>query len=305
MKIEFDFSNVTSVEFGVGLDHDDGAGKTSYFVVPADDEVQMALREMAHATKTILADQDEFSMFEAGEKHGSTEYLYLPLDHDLAAPMKELYEANNLSVDTKALTQHDAIFCYFARLRDSKGRKLVAVRRSIQFKGVLKTQLIWKRLNNDTVTLIKDEVFKLDHDFDLLVDKDHVHIWRPVSYEFLCHLTDAIIKAVPDNVKAIAKELPFVDFTGIQAYAAGGKARAARLLSSIRSQKEMKDVDKKALKALCDATEVAYKEVGNKLTIKDQDVLGFLEVLDRRRYFVELVKGKQEQYVANSRRRLK
>lgn len=303
MKIEFDFGKVTSVEFGVGLDHDDGAGNTSYFVVPADDEVQIALREMAHATQVTLSEQDKFSMFEAGEKHGSTEYLYLPIDDDLAAPMKELYEANNLPVDPKALKQHDAIFCYFARFRDNKGRKLVAVRRSTQFKGVLKTRLIIKRMNNDTMTLIKDEVFKLDNDFDLLVDKDHVHIWRPVSYEFLCHLTEAILKAVPDNVKAIAKELPFVDFTGIQAYASE-KPRAARYLSSIRSQKEMKDVDKKALKDLCDATEVGYKDANGKLAIKDQDVLGFLEVLDRRRYIVELVKGKAERYVANSRRRL-
>lgn len=302
MKIEFNIDKVATTEFGVGLDHDDDKGPI-YFVVPSDQEVQFSLREVAKATAKALTAAGDSSMYEAGEKHSATEHLYLPIDDDLAVPLKELYEAANLQTDSSALEKHDEIFCYFARFTDGQGRSLLAIRRAAQFKGILKQRLLIKRMANDTITLVKDSVFKLDNDFDLLMDADHIHILRPAAFEFVCHLQKAILQAVPKNVKAIAKELTFVDFTTIEAYALK-HTRAARYISSIRSQKEMKDVDKKALKAQCEKTGVTVKDVGGQIRVADGEVLGFLQVLDRRRYEVELVKGNVERFVANSRQKL-
>jgi hypothetical protein len=207
----------------------------------------------------------------------------------------------NLPLDADALDDTTTVFCYFSRLTDKKHRRLTALRRAAQFKGALRSRFL--RLVTDSLKLIQDPVFKLDSDFDLLIDSQNLHVLRPASFEFAGKLQDAILKAVPDNIVAVAKDLPFIDFDGIETYA-GKHPRAARYLASIRSLKESKNVDKAALKKLCHATDVEFKEVKGKLVVNDAHVMGFLEVLDRRRYELELVKGTPERFRAASRQKL-
>lgn len=64
----------------------------------------------------------------------------------------------------------------------------------------------------------------------------------------------------------------------------------------------MKDIDKAALKSLCKNTGVDVSESGGKVRISNGHEMGFLEVLDRRRYQVELVKEKPERFRASSRK---
>jgi hypothetical protein len=80
MNLEFDLDKVTVSEFGVGKD--DGIGET-FVTVPVDASVQTALREMLQATWDAMEqDEEDPGMYEPSEKHATTEYLYLPLDHD-------------------------------------------------------------------------------------------------------------------------------------------------------------------------------------------------------------------------------
>ena len=299
MILDFDIKNLTATEFGVG--RDDGNGQT-FVSLPVDANVQNALRDIVSATwQAMRKDADDPPRYEPSEKHGSTEYLHLPLNDDLAASIRKLHEAANLPLDTDALADSTTVFCYFARVTDVKGRRLTALRRATQFKGVLKSRLL--RFVTDALKLIEDRVFKLDNDFDLLVDSQNVHILRPSGFEFAGQLQDAILNAVPKNVAAIQKDLAFVDFAAIQAYA-GVHPRAARYMASIRAQKVTKNIDKNALKRLCKDTGVEVKESKGKLLVGDDHIMGFLEVLDRRRYELELVKGTPERFRAASRRKL-
>jgi|CXWL01.1.fsa_nt_gi hypothetical protein len=299
MKLDFDIENVTVTEFGVG--RDEGNGQT-FISLPVDADVQNALCEIVSATwQAMRNDADDPPRYEPSEKHGSTEYLHLPLNDDLAASIRKLHEAANLPLDADALADSTTVFCYFARVTDVKGRRLTALRRATQFKGVLKSRLL--RFVTDALKLIEDRVFKLDNDFDLLVDSQNVHILRPSGFEFAGQLQDAILNAVPKNVAAIQKDLAFVDFAAIQAYA-GIHPRAARYMASIRAQKVTKNIDKNALKRLCKDTGVEVKESKGKLLVGDDHIMGFLEVLDRRRYELELVKGTPERFRAASRRKL-
>lgn len=299
MKLEFDLGNVTVTEFGVG--RDDGDGQT-FVAVPVDADVQGALREMVQATWDAMQnDEDGLAKYEPAEKHGSTEYLYLPLTDEMASSVRELHEATNLDIAGGALDEPADVFCYFVRLTDKTGRRLTALRRASQFKGVLKKRLI--RFVSDSLKLIDDDVFKLDSDFDLLVDSTNVHILRPSGFEFAGKLQQAILEAVPGNIKAIRKDLTFVDFAGIEAYAAK-HPRAARYLASIRGQAETKNIDKAALKKLCKSTGVEVSESKGKITVSAGHEMGFLEVLDRRRYELELVKGQPERFKAGSRTKL-
>jgi len=303
MKMEFDLDNVMVTEFGVG--RDDGNGQT-FVTVPVDAGVQAALREMVHATWNAMQkdkDEDGPAKYEPSEKHGGTEYLYLPLDDNMASSVRDLHKAASLNIEATALDDPSDVFCYFARLTDEKNRKLTALRRATQFKGVLKSKNRLVRMVDNTLKIIKDTVFKLDNDFDLLVDGTNVHILRPSGFEFAGKIQQAILAAVPENMDAIREDLAFVEFNGIEAYAAK-HPRAARYLASIRGQAETKNIDMTALTRLCKSTGVEVSESKGKISVVAGHEMGFLEVLDRRRYELELVKGQPERFKAGSRKKL-
>lgn len=204
-------------------------------------------------------------------------------------------------MDSAALSDPATVFCYFARLTDERGRRLTALRRATQFKGVLKSRLI--RLVSDALKLVEDRVFKLDSDFDLLIDSRNVHVLRPSGFEFAGRLQEAVLEAVPKNIAAIEKDLPFVEFAGIRDYAAK-HPRAARYLASIRGQMETESIDRSALRKLCKSTRVEVQLANGKIIVAEGHEMGFLEVLDRRRYELVLVKDSPERYRAGSRRRI-
>jgi len=156
---------------------------------------------------------------------------------------------------------------------------------------------------NDTLQIVDDTLFKLDRDFDLLIDANNVHILRPSGFEFAGKLQQAILDAVPNNVATIQAELPFVELNSIEKFAAK-RPRAARYLASI-CEKQIKDIDKAALKNLCKSTGVDISESEDKVIITNGHEMAFLQVLDRRRYLVELVTGKPEKFVAGSRKPIK
>jgi hypothetical protein len=301
VNLEFDLANVNVTEFGVGREDQNGQ---TFVAVPVDAGVQQALREMAEATWNGMEGADGGpAKYEPSEKHAATEYLYLALSDEMAGLLRDLHQAASLNIDTSALTEPADVFCYFARLTDKKKRRLTALRRATQFKGVLKSKNRLVRMLDDTLKIIEDTVFRLDNDFDLLVDSSNVHILRPSGFEFAGKLQQAILDAVPKNIKVIQKDLTFVEFAGIEAYAAK-HPRAARYLASICGQAETKNIDKAALKKLCKSTGVEVSESKGKIAVSAGHEMGFLEVLDRRRYELELVKGQPERFKAGSRTKL-
>ena len=251
----------------------------------------------------MQADDDGPAKYQPSEKHAATEYLYLPLTDEMAESVRDLHGAASLAINTSALTDPADLFCYFARFTDKRGRRLTALRRASQFKGVLKSKNRLIRMLDDTMSVIEDTVFRLDNEFDLLVDSANVHILRPSGFEFAGKLQQAILNAVPENLKAIRKDLSFVDFDGIEVYAAK-HPRAARYLASIRGQAETKNIDKAALNRLCKSTGVEVTLLKGKVSVSAGHEMGFLEVLDRRRYELKLVKGQPERFKAGSRTKL-
>lgn len=295
----FDITNATVTEFGVGVDE----GKKQRFVlVPVDRSVQTALREMVAATRSEMAAIEKTPLlYEPSEKYGGHEHLHLPLGDQLASHIRTLHEATNLPMEAKVLSDPSNVFCYFARMRDGKGQRLTGVRRATTFKGILKSRLV--QLTTDALKIVEDKIFKLDNDFDLLVDGSDVQILRPAGFEFVGDLQGAILGAAPANIKSIKADLQFVDFTSIEAYATR-HPRAARYIASIRVQKETKNIDKAYLKKLCESTGVKVQEVKGKLVVEEGSIMDFLGVLDRRLYQVELVKGSPESFRAASRSRI-
>lgn len=301
MPLEFNFNAVRATEFGVGRD-DDAEGNFS--LIPVDADVQTALQEIAAGTWQAMADTEDGSQdYQPSEKYSSQEYLVAPIDGDVVARIRNLHLANNLALDATVLEEPGEISCYFAKFTDSRGRRLTAVRRATQFKGLLKSRNRLVRFVTDALQIVEDETFKLDHDFDLLIDSTQVHILRPSGFEFIAKLQEVIREAVPDNIASIGEDMPFVDFAGIQDYASQ-HTRAARHVASIRSQRETQNVSQSLLKKACKSHGVEVKTKGGKLTVAPGSEMTFLDILDRRMYELELVENSPEKYRAGSRRRV-
>jgi hypothetical protein len=139
--------------------------------------------------------------------------------------------------------------------------------------------------------------------FDLMVDSAAVYILHPSGFEFAGKLQSAILEAVPTNIKRIQTDLPFVALRSIEESAVADP-RAARLLASIHGQKQSKNINKENLVELCKRTSVDVTEADGVLTVAAGHEVGFLELLDRRRYELELVAGQPEQFKAGSRTRI-
>ena len=306
MNLNFDSNNVTVTEFGVGYDD----GEYSKFVlVPVDEAVQAALQKMAETTWHMMSQSAEESLqcepseYEPSEKHAGTEYLYMTTGNQMGALLFDLHKAENLPIETNALNDPQKISCYFVRLTDHQERRLTGLRRATQFKGLLKKKNRLMRVVDDTLQIVEEEVFRLDNDFDLLIDSENLHILRPSAFEAMGKLKEAILNAVPTNVNHIQQNIPFIDFENVQSYASH-HTRAARYLASIRSQQNLKGINSSALEALCKKTGVELESNNGQLIVPERHILDFLEVLDRRRYVDELDPKTPESYRAASRQKI-
>jgi hypothetical protein len=295
----FDLATTRVTEYGVGIEE---AGRTRLAWIPVEHLVQSALREMVVATRQAMnTAYAKPKRDQPSEKHGAHENLHLPLNDDLAINVLKIHNATNLDLEPGALKDLEDIYCYFARFSDGRGERLTAMRRATTFKGVLQSHLL--TFVNDALKLVEDKVFKLNQDFDLLIAKRGVHIFRATGFEFVGDLRETIMRAAPTNIKAIQANLTFVDFGLIQVYAEH-HPRTARHLASIRKQ-ETSNIDKTNLEKLCKSTGVEVVDREGKLVVKDGSLMGFLYLLDRRLYQIELVKDSLESFRAASRSRIK
>lgn len=299
--IDFNFENIATVELGFGFDDQ----PRSFVQIPVDEEVQTALGEMAKVTVGAMeAVTDAPETYQPSEKYAAPEHLTLSLNDGMVSELKNLHEAANLPEEPNALDRMDACFAYFAKLTDSKGQHLTAMRRSTQFKTLIKKRNRLIRCVDNTLKTLDETVFKLDNDFDFLIHGEVIHILRPSGFEFTAQLQEAIMNAVPQNITAISAELDYVDFESIQAYAQK-HPRAARYLASIKSKREAEGLAKSKLEELCRRTRVDFSEDDGNIQVEDSQVMGFLEVLDRRRYEIDLKEESDpEVYRAPSRSRI-
>jgi hypothetical protein len=301
MPIVFNYETVKVTEFGLGLDNQTRA----FNFVPVDEAVQSSLIDMVKETQHQMEQKEDHPLdYEPSEKYSSTEYLTLSLSNELVKELKILHESENLDENINAFNDIERCFAYFVKLTDDNDNRVTAVRRSTQFKTLIKKRNRLVQYVDNTLTELNDTVFKLDNDFDFIIQNDLIHILRPSGLEFTAQLQRAVMEAVPGNIAVIEKEISFVDFESISKYAQL-HPRAARYIASIKSLSEASNVSHHKLAEYCKKTNVQTKEVDGKIYIDDSQVMGFLEILDRRRYEIDLVDDAEpEVYRAPSRNRV-
>ena len=235
--------------------------------------------------------------FAQGKQH-----LFVAIDDPNAEMFKEILEEDQFPPGGTILRDPTRVFCYFARLADSQGNRLVGIRRSSTFKGLVKQRGHLGRLVDDTLHLEPDNMFRLDSEFDLLVASDEVRILHPKGFESLARLREIIREAVPRNVEAVRQYLNFVDFGAIEE-AATRDLRIARVLASVLTT-GISGVTLDSLRQYCQETNVDITVVNDRIIVAEDQVVDFLDALSRRLLTATLVPGEREVYRAPVRHRV-
>jgi len=295
MPLAFDLVRISVIEFGVGRETDNGV---EFVIIPTDEDIKTALQDMVSETVKALSKHDEV-VFAPAEKYDSQENIVTATNGEYAGILADLHRSQMLPILANALSEPEHIVCYFARLLSGDGRRLTCVRRATQFKGILKSRLI--QVVTDALKIVEEQTFKLDNDYDFLIDDENIHILRAVGFVALAGIEGVVMAAVPQNIARLQEHLPFVDFTSISTYAAT-HSRAAKVLASICSEGEASDVSKERFMAACSECGAEVQIVADHVRPRAGHELNFLYVLDRRLFRVQLVEGRIERYQAGSRR---
>jgi hypothetical protein len=301
MEID-DFRNI---EFGLALIIDN---TEVFYRIPVDDTVKGALVEMRDefyrqfdATSTEPAIQ-----FLPSEKYSSTEKLKANLNADYLTAIRDLYTNNSIPISNTQLSEiASEISYYFAIFDNQNGTKEVAIKRPNQFKGLLKKKNRLMRIIDDTLQLIPDDIFKLDNDFDFIVESDNnVNILHPAGFIYISNMDELILSSVVETVSQLNDTVTFVDFNALTDYISRSK-RAAKLIASIKSREDLEDTSQEKLIARCASLRIDIRMDNGKICPHDDQIIDFLNVLDRRQFDIDITENGPEIYVASNRKKVR
>lgn len=294
--MNFNYEPVRSVSFGVCLDT---GGGESYRIVPCDQAVQDALKEMLTATLSSLSNNEgELEVFSPAEKYGTNERLQLSLESELSRKHSEIFSTENFETDTHGLDNPGDLIFYYAIFHDAANQKLMAFRRATQFKGVLCKRML--SIVNDALRMIPETVFRLDNDFDFVIYDNKIYIWRPSGFIFTANMDNQLAECAGLIICSIGEEIECVDFSNLVEYVANHKL-AMRLVAAIRSRRDLNAITLPNLKNECEKSGIEFVSDNGKLKPTNGNELAFLMLLDRRRYALTLVEQQPEVYEASSR----
>lgn len=299
MKDLFDIDHVRSSEFFVCEDSAEGE---RYWHIPIDGHVQETLIEMLNSTIEALA-ANEMERFEFAQKYGQSEWLVAELNDPAFEKLRALFNLPPPLTNPTVLAEPGAMAYYFATFIDNKKRKIVAVRRATQFKGVIKARNRLISWIDDSLQIVKEDIFRLDQDFDYLIFHDQVWILHSTGFEYTASVDDAVTARTLQIVAEVAKSVPCVNFEALTDFVSKHR-RAARLIASLRAREDIHLTSPKKLKRGCKSNGIKVVEANGQFTPEPGHEMAFLELLDRRRYVVELIDEEEELYVAPNRRGL-
>ena len=135
--MDFDLNQIETTEFGVGVKIERNRG---FFTVPAHTTVEEHLKEMVHATMAAMTEVSlDQAAYSPANSASGRQHLSIAIDDEMADVFRDLINTDNFVPRAHTLQGQDAqrVFCYFARLTDGAGRRLIAMRRATTFKGFL------------------------------------------------------------------------------------------------------------------------------------------------------------------------
>lgn len=299
--MDFDAGHITVTTL-CGYFEDDAAQNPRHLQVPIAPNVQEELKSSLRETIAKLglpASAARMPRFQPAEKYASEESVKLPLATEYLQDLRGVVALRNLPSDANALRDVGELEYYYAVFVDNQNRTLHAFRRASQFKGILKSKLAF--IDGGVLTMSTRQIFRLDSDFDYLVDSDNAFILRPSGFEFTANIHSQVLGAAAANAASIQAAATFLDLTRVGRYAST-HARSARLLAAIRSRDDLHLISRGLLASACRNYGIPIQNPRSGLLGPDPGhEYEFLCILDRRAYIAKLVANQPERYEAASR----
>lgn len=282
---------------------EDNAGQNPrHLQIPIAPNVQQELQATLRETINKLglpASAARMPRFQPAEKYASEEAVKLPLDVDYLEELRRVVALRNHPSDANALNAVAELVYYYAIFVDGAGNMLHAFRRASQFKGILRSRLAF--IDGGMLTMSTRPTFRLDADFDYIVDTDTAFILRPSGFEFTTNVHTQVLAAAVANATTIQAAATFLDLSAVGRYAST-HARSARLLAVIRSRDDLHLVSRNLLASACRNYGIAIQNPRSGLLCPDAGhEYDFLCILDRRAYIAKLITNQPERYEAASR----
>lgn len=292
--------NIVSVNFGIALK----SNENLYFV-PTDTGLKDALKEMIGDTVAALnAAQGDWQAYDISEDYGQRRRVYCNRGNEYMAAFSALFDAGALDDLTNLPDHVNDIKYYFAEVTDNQNRRMVGVRKATQFKGTVKAKNRLVRMTNDTLSIINDTVFKLDNEFDVLVTDANVYILNDRQMQLLADITSRVAATAKTKIQLIEDTINFLDLSRIKEKIEK-HPRVARYAASIAQNPLIGNFQRANIETLAKQHGIVLTEVAaGKLQCRVQDEAKLMELLDARRYHLDLADNGGDPYRATGRQKV-
>jgi hypothetical protein len=159
------------------------------------------------------------------------------------------------------------------------------------------------RLADDSLKMIGDDVLKLDHEFDAIITNGYVFMLKVRSVEYLANIVEYVAGAAAQKVQQIQDTVTFLDFSRIRAGIAK-HPRMARMAASIAARNDLAQIRRDRVEELAVHHGIVFNDVNGRLQCRRQDEAKLLEILDARRYQLDLTAIGPVPYRATGRQKV-
>ncbi len=297
---EFDLVNIKTVNFGVSL-----RPNADMYFVATDVETKKALESIfAETVAAFDSINGAWELYDISEDYGERRRIYVSRAEPLVADLSGVYNAGALT-DLANISDHlENIDYYFSEFIDNNGRRIIGLKKATTLKRTLKSRHRLIRLVDDTLELIQEDVLRLDSEFDLLIAQDNIFILNVRPAEATAKIVEKVASAADTKVQVIHDSIPFLDLTRIKEKI-GKHPRMARNAHSVAKRIDLALFNRDRILALSDKQGIKFTELPNgRLQCRVTDEAKLLELLDARRYQVDLIGDGGDPYRATGRQKV-
>jgi hypothetical protein len=296
---EIDLASVTAHNFGVKMRSD-----ASLHFIPTDAGTKTVLTDVLHATiDTFNGIYGDWQGYDISEDYGEPRRIFSARNAEHFGDVSAIFDIGALN-DLANLDEHIRdIDYYFCEFRDEANAKIVGVKKAAQFKTTLAARNKLARLVNDTLQIIEENVVKIDPIFDALITDQHIFILKPRAIEYIADMVTHVAGAATEKVRHIHDSIAFLDLSRIEEKISS-HPKMARMAASIAARDDLSEFQQAKIVSLATQHGIVFREVGGRLQCRVTDEAKLLEILDARRYHLDLANDGGDPYRASARQRV-
>lgn len=296
---QIDLPTVTAQNFGVKMRSD-----ASLHFIPTDGGTKAVLVDVLNETIGTFNNIDgDWQAYDISEDYGELRRIYAARNAEHFGDVSAIFEIGALN-DLANIDEHVRdIDYYFCEFRDAANAKIVGVKKAAQFKTTLAARNKLARLVNDTLQIIEENVVKIDPFFDALITDQHIFILKPRAIEYIADMVTHVAGAATDKVRHIHDNIAFLDLSRIEEKISS-HPKMARMAASIAARDDLGEFQQEKIVSLATQHGIVFKEVDGRLQCRVSDEAKLLEILDARRYHLDLANDGGDPYRASARQRV-